>query len=272
MPGAQETAFFRITVLGKEKCGKTALINAWVNHFAPGVHTPTDYPSLYYKTVVLKEGEEEEDFPVLVEVEDTYASNRGDGFIYDQAGKHEPRNVSMFLDMGRRDTKSEAAKKAANEGTLKSTAPLAVYDAPKVNRYKPLTKCRMGFMFVFDAHDSNSYKEALQLHLALQEDLEKKKVRLSPVQFLVATKGDQDPTNADYLQIMQAAAVYSEEKMIKLMEVSAVDFGFKNGVENLFMSMIRTIKQNQILWMLDDGPGSSGDGGTADAAQKCSVQ
>ena len=34
-----------------------------------------------------------------------------------------------------------------------------------------------------------------------------------------------------------------------------MDFGFKNGVENLFMSMIRTIKQNQILWMLDDGPG-----------------
>ena len=39
------------------------------------------------------------------------------------------------------------------------------------------------------------------------------------MQFLVATKGDQDPTNAEYLQIMQAAAVYSEEKMIKLMEV-----------------------------------------------------
>ncbi len=47
-------------------------------------------------------------------------------------------------------------------------------------------------------------------------------MRLNPVQFLVANKGDMNPTSETYQQIMQAAACYSEENMIKLMEVCAL--------------------------------------------------
>jgi GTPase SAR1 family protein len=270
---AADTAFFRITVLGKQKCGKTALINAWVNHYAPAVHIPTDFPALYYKAVSLAEGEDGEDvFQALVEIEDTYASDRGDGFIYDKDGKQEDRNISVFLDMGRTNTMSDATRKKINLGETVSSAPLEVYDAPKVNKYKPLTKSRMGFMFVFDAHDKESYKEALSLHKMLKDDLDKKKVRLNPVQFLVANQGDKNPSDETYKQIIEAAKVYSEEKMINLMEVSAMEFGFGDGIEKLFLNMVKTIKQNQILWMMDETPVGAAGVSDADALAKgCTI-
>ena len=41
--------------------------------------------------------------------------------------------------------------------------------------------------------------------------------------FQVANKGDLNPTDETYLSIIQAAQVYSEEFMVKLMKVTRVD-------------------------------------------------
>ena len=33
-----------------------------------------------------------------------------------------------------------------------------------------------------------------------------------------------------------------------------MEFGFGDGIEKLFLNMVKTIKQNQILWMMDETP------------------
>lgn len=72
-------AFFRITLLGMGDSGKTALTNVFVNNFCPLVYKETDDPELYYKKIKVEGNEDEGPFSVLVEIEDTYSSYRGDG-------------------------------------------------------------------------------------------------------------------------------------------------------------------------------------------------
>merc|ERR1719473_2518070 len=147
-------AFFRITVLGKDNCGKTCLINSYVNNYCPTVYTETDDPTLYYKTVRLPaEDDDAKAFSVLVEIEDTYSSFRGDG--KDLYGR--TRDVRNFIDMTRRDTVKRGKK------GQKISCPLSVYEPPRVGKYQPLTKGRMCFMIVFDANDEKSYTEALNV-------------------------------------------------------------------------------------------------------------
>merc|ERR1712178_518731 len=111
-----------------------------------------------------------------VQIEDTYSSFRGDGKdIYGRT-----RDVRNFIDMTRRDTVKRTKK------GQKVSMPLSVYEPPRGGKYLPLTKGRMGFMIVFDANDEKSYTEALNVHLMLDEDLRKKKIRLKPVFYLVA--------------------------------------------------------------------------------------
>merc|ERR1719265_1722483 len=105
-------------------------------------------------------------------------------------------------------------------------------------------------MIVFDANSEESYTEALNIHLMLEEDLDAKKIRLKPVIYLVANKIDKDPTNTDHQKLIASAAIYSHEKMIRYMEVSAMEF---KRVKKLFREMLDHIRQNQILWLLDDG-------------------
>lgn len=258
MAEPQGLAFFRITVLGMGDSGKTCLINAFVNNFCPTVYTETDDPTLYYKTVRLPSDEDDgKPFSVLVEIEDTYNSSRGDGKdVYNQK-----RDVSQFIDM-RRDKPTPKG-----EGDARISAPLSVYESPKVGKYNPLTKGRMGFMIVFDANSEKSYTEALNIHMMLEEDLMKKKIKLKPVIYLVANKIDKDPTSPEFQKMCASASIYSQSKMIRYEEVSALEF---KRVKKMFREMLNNIRSNQILWLLDDGDDKAGeeDGG----GSKCVVQ
>lgn len=242
-------AFFRITVLGLADSGKTCIINSWVNNFCPVVYNETDDPVLYYKTVRIP-NDEGPPFQVLVEIEDTYSSARGDGKdVYGQK-----RDITQFIDM-RRDKatpKPESGKSVNN--------PLEVYEPPRVGRYNPLSKGRMGFIIVFDAHSAKSYTEALNLHMMLEEDLLKKKIRVKPVVYLVANKCDKDPTSLEYQKMIASAQIYSQAKMIRYAETSALDY---KKVKGVFRELLARIRSNQILWLLDDGDegGGGGDSG-----------
>merc|ERR1719387_1006054 len=133
--------------------------------------------------------------PCLVEIEDTYNSTRGDGV--DRYGKK--RNVQEeFLKMGRTPKEDlDKMKEAVKMQGLKLNAPLSVYQEPNIKKHKPLTKNRMGFMFVFDASNVKSYQEAVKLFQLLTEDLKKKKIPKiqQPRIFLVANKTDANPTS-----------------------------------------------------------------------------
>eukprot|EP00416_Gambierdiscus_australes_P023326 CAMPEP_0171077810 /NCGR_PEP_ID=MMETSP0766_2-20121228/14270_1 /TAXON_ID=439317 /ORGANISM="Gambierdiscus australes, Strain CAWD 149" /LENGTH=370 /DNA_ID=CAMNT_0011534897 /DNA_START=1 /DNA_END=1113 /DNA_ORIENTATION=+ len=71
--------FFRITLLGASGCGKTALINSYVNNHFPVRHVRTEKAVVYYRKVDI---DDEADYtdglqPILVEIEDSPGSERG---------------------------------------------------------------------------------------------------------------------------------------------------------------------------------------------------
>lgn len=77
----------------------------------------------------------------------------------------------------------------------------------------------MGFLIVFDANDSKSYEEALNLHMLLLEDIKRRRIKLQPVVFLVANKIDADPQSEAFLQIMASAELYARERMVGFWQV-----------------------------------------------------
>jgi len=234
-------AFFRITVLGMGNSGKTSLISSFVNNYCPLVYTETDDPTLYYKTVRLQgEDYDAKSFSVLVEIEDTYSSFRGDGKSYGRQ-----RDVKQFLDMSRSNTMSAKGKKDGS-GHL----PFSSYAPPHHDTYSPLTKGRMGFLVVFDATDTKSYEEALNILLMLDDDLKKKKSHWKPVIYLVANKIDKDPACDVFINIINSAEVYSLSKMIRFWQVSALEY---KRVKKMFREMLNAIKSNQTLWLLEEG-------------------
>jgi GTPase SAR1 family protein len=71
--------FLRITVVGSNGCGKTCLINSFVNARIPSRYMSTDKATIYYKKLEsLDESEGKEIWrSILLEVEDTPGSERG---------------------------------------------------------------------------------------------------------------------------------------------------------------------------------------------------
>eukprot|EP00392_Amoebophrya_sp_AT5.2_P013302 g13420.t1 len=277
--GANALPFFRITVLGLGNSGKTSLINSYVNKHCPHVYQETDDAVLYYKTIKLEDDDDggggaggggmfsrSTGFRALLELEDTYSSFRGDGKSYGV-----PRDIKVFLDMTREeDSKLKQQLNLVNVAKRGSARPFASCICPRASEYRPLTKGRMGFLIVFDANDTKSYEEALNLHSLLLDDLKRKKIKLEPVVYLVANKIDKDPHSDTFCQIIASAELYSKEKMIRFWQVSALEFV---RVKKMFREMVSKIRSNQILWLLDEGPqkneeegGEGGDGGN------CSVQ
>jgi len=246
--------FLRITVLGLGDSGKTSLINAFVNNVMPSTqYIETDSPTLYYKMVRLP-NEEEGAPPItcLVEIEDTYSSSRGDGV--DRYGKK--RDIQEeFLKMGRTPKADlDRQKEAVKLQGKKLNAPLGVYIEPPGDRHKPLTKNRMGFMFVFDATSTKSYQEAINLYKMLTVDLTKKKIPKlqQPRIFFVANKIDKDPLNPEMQAVLETARIFSTQVSMPFHEVSAMEF---KGVKKLFRDLMRAIMTRQQLWLLDDGSG-----------------
>lgn len=265
--GDDGVCFLRVTLLGLGDSGKTSLINAFVNNQCPTQYIETESPSLYYKMVRLPN--EEEGAPpisVLIEIEDTYASSRGDG--KDRYGKK--RSVQdEFLKMGRTPKEDlDKMKQAVKDEGKKLNAPLGVYQEPTIFKHKPLTKNRMGFMFVFDATNTKSYLEAVNLFQMLKEDVAKKKIPKlqQPRIFLVANKIDKDPDSMDYLANIETARIYSTQNMMPFHAVSALQF---KGVKKMFRDMCRAVMTRQQLWLLDDGSGQPEEG--PDGKGGCSI-
>eukprot|EP00922_Rhytidocystis_sp_ex-Travisia-forbesii_P057675 GHVS01085369.1.p1 GENE.GHVS01085369.1~~GHVS01085369.1.p1 ORF type:complete len:172 (+),score=21.84 GHVS01085369.1:46-561(+) len=138
----------RITVIGAAKAGKTSLISSFVNNSAtPRNYTPTEYCSLYYRVYRLPPEEDEKGKlqSLVVEVEDTFSSNRG-------------YNVKALFDM----TKTPIQADVFSKGLVPfgfTPPPLA----PLMPREKffPITPGRMGLFLVFDSHSNASFDEVL---------------------------------------------------------------------------------------------------------------
>eukprot|EP00747_Dinoflagellata_sp_TGD_P208172 gnl/TRDRNA2_/TRDRNA2_81680_c0_seq2.p1 gnl/TRDRNA2_/TRDRNA2_81680_c0~~gnl/TRDRNA2_/TRDRNA2_81680_c0_seq2.p1 ORF type:complete len:276 (+),score=54.87 gnl/TRDRNA2_/TRDRNA2_81680_c0_seq2:111-938(+) len=259
----QSLVLFRITVLGSVGAGKTSLVSAFVNNFAPQVHVQSTDATLFYKTMQLpaKLGDENNNpFPLLVEIEDTYASSLDGG----QDSYGHVRDVKSFLDMSR-------APKSKRSGEA-----LSAYDVPKVVKYNPLSCGRMGFVIVFDVNDEASLTEAIQLNLSLEFQMQKKKAHYKPVVYLVGNKIDKDPSSC--FRIRRSAQLFTDEKRIKLFEVSAFEL---RKVKAIFRQMLLEIRENPVLWRLDqtksgdseDASKKDGDAPAgADAKKDCVVQ
>ncbi|CAD7932069.1 unnamed protein product [Amoebophrya sp. A25] len=263
--------FLRITVLGLGNSGKTSLINSYINKHCPTVYQETADPVLYYKSIRIQ-SEDDEDakaaFRALLEIEDTYSSFRGDGKSYGI-----PRDIKHFLDMTRQED-SSLKKQLTALNVAKAggggVRPFSNFVCPRSDQYRPLTKGRMGFLIVFDANDTKSYEEALNLHVLLQDDLKRKKIKLEPVVYLVANKIDKDPQSETYCQIIASAELYSKEKMIRFWQVSALE---SIRVKKMFREMVAKIRSNQMLWLEDSGPPPADDADGAEDPQKdCCVQ
>ncbi|KAF4730026.1 hypothetical protein FOZ63_032093 [Perkinsus olseni] len=123
---AETCPILRVTLLGMGGSGKTSLVNAFVNNTAIDAHTPTDHPTLYYKTVLSTRGSEGADEWSMVEIEDTYSSYRADGKTLNENGRMVPRNVKNFLGLKRRISGAEAVDE--------TVLPFGLAEAPKAGR------------------------------------------------------------------------------------------------------------------------------------------
>lgn len=270
-------ALFRITVLGGPGCGKTSLINVFVNNFCPTVPVPTDDPCLYYKTINLphkakegtKDGAQDNVFPALVEIEDTYASTRESGT--DCYGA--PRDIKSFLNVIADDGRVQAD---VDSGGL----PLSCAPMPKVSKYEPITSIRMAFMIVFDASDDNSLTEAIDVFEKLQVQIQLKKAHLNPIIYLVANKLDKSDKGNKVVALAEEFAESRTPKQ-KVERVSALEI---RKVKQLFRKVLSDVRDNHVLWndtsqdeaegkVEDQRPGTwQSMGGATMNKENCTVQ
>jgi len=135
--------------------------------------------------------------------------------------------------------------------------------------FRPLTRRRMVYLFVFDCNDQDSYMEALRRIGEFQEALAKKGVtKARPMVYLVANKIDKDPIGWPNSSIHAHMKDYCQSNSVNQAEVSALQY---KGIKKLFRTIIQDLKLRQPLWKLDpltkDGDGEEGEDG-----EKCSVQ
>lgn len=236
--------------MGAAQSGKTSLASAFVNNFAPSVYTQTNDPVLYYKTMSLSVGKdgpdaEREAFPMLVEVEDTYASERTEG--EDCYG----RRLDLDYFLGLFSTKRDHTKWSSE-----ASGPPQLFQkqiAPKPHKYNPVSKIRMSFLIVFDTGDEQSFMEAIRVHSKLLEALQKERdilgkslaPEVSPVIFLVGNKADRGVARMEYIQA--DAKQYAADKGIEdqLFFVSALEL---KKVKELFRKVLRKVHERQVLW------------------------
>ncbi|CAE7761296.1 unnamed protein product [Symbiodinium sp. CCMP2456] len=221
-----ELELFSITVLGGSRCGKTTLINAFVNNYCPTVMEETESAQLYYKTlsVTSKGDAAAPPQPALVEIEDTYAASKTDGID----AYHEPRKIENFLRMDRGVYADGEAVEL-----------LQGFETPEVGEYRPLSSQRMAFMLVFDCTSRTSLKEAQDLHNALRLDID---AVTRPVVCLVASRLDADVADGEQ---RRAAQRYAKDSNISYFELSAYDL---KKVKQLFRNVLSEIYSREDLW------------------------
>jgi len=241
----KDVELFSITVVGSSGCGKTALINSFVNNVFLQAGEPTDDPRLYYRTLSLNKSrstnasqDEADRLPIVAEIEDTFAFSRKDG-----ASPHGdsllPRNAERFLELQTTNYKNARGEALELMGG---------YTAPVDGKYSPFARRRMGFMIVFDGTDQNSLKEAVQAHFKLKEKMKNVEEKLQPVIYFVANMADKDPTCPDYQKRVQAAKHHAETNHTVFVEVTASSL---IEVKRLFRSILTDIVLKPSLWRHD---------------------
>lgn len=230
--------FLRITVIGDADSGKTSLINAWLNNAVSINYTPTLDPTLYYRTMKIPNPlNEDEMVTALVELEDTYAPIRTGGVdIYGQK-----QDINELLEV-----KPPPAEPVV---TPQYFGPFAEYEALTELKYEPLTRCRMGFLLIFDATVEESLKTAMEMftNICLQS-ASKTTLPKGITLFLVANKIDKDPLGEQTKRNLGAARAFSELKEIPYFEVSALQF---LRVHKVFREMVENIILQPQLWSSD---------------------
>lgn len=271
--------FLRITLLGGRSCGKTCLATAWVNNNCPSRYIPTDSARLYYKACRIYSEDEDGIISLLVEVEDTPASDKGISADAVEANANliDPEAalpISGFLDLGTVNA-AQLQRQMQRMSTVKSKKqsfkepsrptkeqvfamrhPLLSYEAPR--RYqevkqhgheKALTKNRMGYIIIFDSNEETSFQEAQKVYRMLIDSLKtKKQDDKKPPTWLVASKVDKNPASLNHHRIMESARIWSEQVCVPLWRVSSQEFG---SVRKLFHEMLMQIRANQSLWAMD---------------------
>mmetsp|Transcript_41122 Transcript_41122/g.113340 ORF Transcript_41122/g.113340 Transcript_41122/m.113340 type:complete len:263 (+) Transcript_41122:88-876(+) len=240
--GCKDLAFIRITLLGAANSGKTSLANAFVNNVTPATYQPNDEERLFYVTMRLAGSDEDSNFNVICEIEDTVGSNnlmdtRLENF-YDLFWPRAPKKAETL-----------AKKDIVDHGGQSRSIllPFGTYQAPLDTRYRPLTNNRMAYFLMFDTTDQKSYLEALRLHKGLLAYWQKKELNLKPVVFLVGNKIDKDPGGETFFEVSQNAHMYSEHCAVPYFTVSATQY---TGVKKLFRTAVQTVRIHQSLWLL----------------------
>jgi GTPase SAR1 family protein len=225
---------FSITVVGKSHSGKTSLINAFVNNFCPATHTPTDAPELYYKTLQCpcEESETGQPVPVVVEIEDTYASERTDG--EDRHGN--VRDIDTLLEMTRSNQERGSGEVFRSK------------QMPENDAYVPARPGRMGFLFVFDAEDDSSYVEAKRVYERLEAHIREERLTMRPVVHFVANKCDKGSDLSQEPDCVKLCRNFTNEKRLGFTKVSAFEI---KKVRVLFRALVREIHLNPLLWRVE---------------------
>lgn len=309
----QVLALCRVVMLGDRGCGKTSIVNVFVNNFCPTVYTETDDPTLYYKTLHLPQvvkfelrkgfeckakivsrppappngdmthkleylegyagtewvhiDEKEQiitraqarsynhpikyqdllptdNFPVLVEIEDTYAVDREGEDCYGRS-----RNLESFL----RDTFIDAMNK--NSSCRSGAEPWETYDPPVAGQHLPYATNRIAFMVVFDVNDEKSLDAAKETIARIESTVMAQVPReREPVVALVANKYDQSNRTDEHLRLEKDAKLYVETRSgrlsIKVFETcSALEM---RKITRAFRRLLVEAWASRPLWT-DDG-------------------
>lgn len=265
---SQGLVTFRITLLGKSQSGKTSLANAFVNNFCPFVYTRTDDPVIYYKTVCLSpipreteihsdiasnigsektaiSDQQGEPLKVLVELEDTYGSDRDDGVC--RYGIK--RGSGFFYDMfstehDKRRWETERARRL--EGKRLHT-PLGHQQMPQLGLYSTVSAVRMAFVIVFDAHDRESFNEARNVMERVEARIAREKGMVKPIMLLVANKVDEDNHKpAPLKKILNEAYEVARKANVEMAEISS--YKLKRVKAMFFTKVLRKIQSQPVFW------------------------
>lgn len=241
---------------------------------------------------------EDQSYPAMIEIEDTYAWGKSDGcdkwgndydaeqFLAPSADLSEedimPAKMSTrhVGEEGDASARGESTPKAAGSmmgsmlgglGLIKkdprdSFIMLSNFNAPVATEYIPLTNGRLGFMIVFDCHDTKSWQEAQAIHQKLVETKTQQGTEMEPVVFLVASQVDRIDKDGGkireeahkYTKHWQKAHTVGDASRLFYEEVSATEF---RKVKRLFRSMLVKMRDIHDAQQRKDAEAESKKGG-----------
>lgn len=265
MAGNQQMPALRISVVGPSGSGKTCLINSFINNTCPMVYTPTDDFTLYYRTLRAQDPDSNELVNVLLEVEDSYGSDRGSGANdKDKYGK--PRRIAPWL----KERDKDGATSAESGGTFGGMK------GPTETEYRPITYRKMAFLVLYDVTDLNAFEGSKSgAKYIIDEIYKAATTKKCCLIYLVANKMDLDPLGESFALMQrkvqdlqheivrrlqgegQEVAWPNQEKSFnpskdvafKVEWVSATEF---TRVRKLFRTIVDDLMQRPQLWRPDD--------------------